>query len=66
MYPSVQLEDALFVGEGGNVIDSFVGRMQVFQEEKKKGMVQAGQVAKIEPTKPERTIRGELVTCRLF
>ena len=25
-YPSFQLEDELFLGEGGNVVDSFVGR----------------------------------------
>ena len=25
-YPEVQLEDELFLGEGGNVIDSFVGQ----------------------------------------
>lgn len=25
-YPSVQLADTLFAGEGGNVIDNFVGR----------------------------------------
>jgi hypothetical protein len=25
-YPDVQLEDTLFLGEGGNVIDSFVGK----------------------------------------
>ena len=34
-YPSVQLEDALFVGEGGNVIDSFVGRK--YYRRKKQG-----------------------------
>ena len=34
-YPSVQLEDALFVGEGGNVVDSFVGRK--YYRRKKQG-----------------------------
>jgi hypothetical protein len=27
-YPQVQLTDELFVGEGGNVIDSFVSKVQ--------------------------------------
>ena len=26
-YPDFQLEDALFLGEGGNVIDTFVGKV---------------------------------------
>jgi hypothetical protein len=26
-YPEVQLEDELFVGEGGNVVDSFIGKI---------------------------------------
>jgi hypothetical protein len=26
-YPEVQLEDELFVGEGGNVVDSFIDKV---------------------------------------
>jgi hypothetical protein len=26
-YPKVQLEDELFVGEGGNVVDSFIDKV---------------------------------------
>lgn len=33
-YPSVQLADALFVGEGANVIDSFVGRSYYWKQKK--------------------------------
>lgn len=41
-YPSVPLVDQLFVGEGGNVIDSFVGKKYVRMRKKRKAPVQSG------------------------
>jgi hypothetical protein len=26
-YPAIQLEDVMFLGEGGNIMDSFIGKV---------------------------------------